>query len=217
MKLLPPEPDLTAVADWVDGRLEDDEAAELARRVTTDPALQSDVAFVRRVAAARSSLPLVEPPALVRQRLRQQLRRWAAQQEPVRGTSVLELVATLVFDSRRQQLAVSTRRLPGGRAPSEVTHLVWRTDLAELVVEVRPDGEGHVRLDGQVLLEHESVSSVFEAQVTGEGVSVTTVEGDTLGRFRLRAPRRASRLRVSNGELSLLAELDLDPGGVGPP
>ena len=212
MNLLPPESDLTTVADWVEGRLSSDDAREMALRVAADPALQEQASFVRRVAASRSALPLVEPPALVRQKLRQQFRRWMAlQQGPARAPSVLELVATLVFDSRRQRLVGGTRRLPGGRAPTDVVHLVWRTDLAELVIEVRPDGEDRVRIDGQVLLEHESLASVFEAEVTGPGFSVTAVDGDMLGRFRLHAPRRASLLQVTNGEISLLADLDLDP------
>ena len=211
MNLAPSDRDLTIVADWLDGRLTADAAAELAARETVDPELQADVAFVRQVKDAGRSLPLVEPPPLVRQKLRQQFRRWADEQ-PTLSSGSLELAGTLIFDSRRQQLALATRRLPAGRSARDVVHLVWRTDLAELVLEVRPDDEDHVRLDGQVLLEHESVSGVFEAEVTGPSSSVTAVDGDILGRFRLRAPRDASLLRVSNGEFCILAALDLDEG-----
>ena len=213
MTLPPSSRDLTAVADWVEGRLDDEAAAEMTERVAADPQLRADAEFVRRVVAARADLPLVEPPDLLRQRLRQQFRRWVSEQ-PSRRTSVLELTATLVHDSRRHRLALSTRRLSGAWSSRDLVHLVWRTGLAELVVDVRPDGDGHVRLDGQVLLEHDSISSVFEAVVTGPGVSVTALDGDTLGRFRVRAPRGATSLRVSNGELAIVAELDL--GGDGP-
>lgn len=215
MNLVPPSQDLTAVADWVDGRLDEAESAAMAERVAQDLELQAHAEFVRSVAAAGASLPMVEPPALVRQRLRQQFRRWAHQQ-PSRAASVLELVGTLIFDSRRQRLTLATRgRRSDGRSPGEVVHLVYRTELAELVLEARPEGTDGVRIDGQVLLEHESASPVFEAEVTGPGVAVATVNGDTLGRFQLRAPRRADRLRVSNGEFSILADLDL--GGADSP
>lgn len=212
MNLVPPHQDLTAVADWVDGRLDDTAAAVMAERVEQEPELRAHAEFVRSVVAAGASLPLIDPPALVRQRLRQQFRRWANQQ-PSRAAAVLELVGTLIFDSRRQRLSLATRgRRSGGRSPGDVVHLVYRTELAELVLEARPDGAGEIRLDGQVLLEHESVSPVFEAEITGPGVTVAAVDGDTLGRFRLRAPREANRLRVSNGEFSILADLDLGRG-----
>ena len=212
MNLVPPHQDLTAVADWVDGRLDEEAATGLAQRIAEEPELRAHAEFVRSVAAAGADLPLVDPPALVRQRLRQQFRRWAHQQ-PSRAASMLELVGTLIFDSRRQRLALATRgRRAAGRSPGDVVHLVYRTELAELVLEARPDGDGLVRLDGQVLLEHESVSPVFEAELTGPGIAVTTVDGDTLGRFQLRAPRQANRLRVSNGEFSILADLQLGSG-----
>lgn len=215
MNWLPAHQDLTAVADWVDGRLDADAAAAMAERVAKDPELRAHADFVRRVVASGASLPLIEPPALVRQKLRQQFRRWVDQQ-PTRTTSMLELVGTLIFDSRRQRLALATRgRRSSGRSPNDVVHLVYRTELAELVLEARAESADTFRLDGQVLLEHESVSPVFEAEVTGPGVTVAAVDGDTLGRFQLRASRQANRLRVSNGEFSILADLDL--GGGDPP
>lgn len=216
MNLEPRDRGLTTVADWLEGRLSADDEADLAERASTDPRLRADVAFVRQVQEAGRALPLVEPPALLRQRLRQQFRRWADQQ-PSRPPDILELVGTLIFDSRRQQLALATRRLPGGRSAGDVVHLVWRTDLAELVLEVRPHDEGHVRLDGQVLLEHESVSGVFEAAVSGPSSSASSVDGDRFGRFSLQAPRDASVLRVSNGEFAILADLHLGPTAGDPP
>ena len=216
MNLAPSDRDLTTVADWLDGRLTAGAAAELAAREPVDPGLRADAAFVRQVRAAGRSLPLVEPPELVRQKLHQQCRR-RADPQPKRLAAVLELVGTLVFDSRRQQLPLATRRLPGGRSAHDVVHLVWHTDLAELVLEVRHDAESHVRLDGQVLLEQESASGVFEAEVTGPSTSVSAVDGDEFGRFSLRAPRDVSVLRVSNGELSLQVDLHLEPDEGGPP
>lgn len=206
--------DLTEIADWVEGRLPEPAAAAVAARVATDPALRADAAFVASVRGAGADLPLVEPPALVRQRLRQQYRGWVARQQP-RTASVLELVATLVLDSRHQRLDLATRRLPRGRADGDVVHLVWRTDRAEVVVDVRPDGDGHVRLDGQVLLVHESTETVFEAEVTGPETHRVALDGDVFGRFRIRVPRESSLLRVTNGELAILAELDLV--GTSPP
>ena len=36
-----------------------------------------------------------------------------------------------------------------------------------------------------------------------------SVDADDLGRFRIEAPRGVTALRVSNGEMTIVAELDL--------
>lgn len=197
---------LATVMDWVGGRVSDleveRELTEMARR---DPAVVADIDWARRLHQSATDLPLLDPPPLLRQRLRQQFRRWASAQglpEP----PLLELSARLVFDSRQDRLAVGMR----GTGPDEgPVHLVWRTEIAELVVQARRQDNGLVRLDGQVLLAHAASAPVFEVTVHGPGIAVRAVDGDVLGRFHARVPDAVDRLVLANGEITLSAPLDL--------
>ena len=55
---------------------------------------------------------------------------------------------------------------------------------------------------------------VFEASVTGPGFTIRTRDGDELGRFSLRdVPRTRCQLKASNGLITVVADLDLDPRG----
>lgn len=201
---MPPER-MALLLDWVQGRLDEDESTRLAAQMAADPRLREDVAWVRRLLETADAMPLVEPPPLLRQKLRQQYRRWA-EERPVAGAPGLELAAELVFDSRRDRLTRATR----GESTEQTTHLVWRTSMAELAVDVRATVAGKVRLSGQVLFGHETSAPVFAAVASGPGFSSTSVEGDVHGRFRLEVPRTVSELRVDNGEITIVAALELE-------
>ncbi|MDO3397844.1 hypothetical protein QWJ41_19115, partial [Nocardioides sp. SOB44] len=126
-----------------------------------------------------------------------------------RASRLLEVVAALVFDSRRQQLGLAVRGAGDGLG-GEAVHLMWQCELADLLLEARSTGAADVvDLRGQVLLSHDSSSPVFTAEVVGAGRSVPSVDADGLGRFRIEAPRGITALRVSNGEMTIVAELDL--------
>ena len=195
-------------ADWVEGRLAPDLAARAAELASSDPDFRAEVAFVHMIIAAGRDLPLVEPPPVLRQRLRQSFQDW--HRSPAsRASRLLEVVAALVFDSRRQQLGLAVRGAGDGLG-GEAVHLMWQCELADLMLEARSTGAGDVvDLRGQVLLSHDSSSPVFTAEVVGAGRSVPSVDADGLGRFRIEAPREVTALRVSNGEMTIVAELDL--------
>lgn len=208
MELEPPSRHhrLDTVMDWVFGRVLDPEVErELTETALNDPGLRADIDWVLRLYQSSTDLPLVDPPPLLRQRLRQQFKRWAREQTPFEPSG-LELSATLVFDSRRDRLAVGMR----GVGPKEGTvHLVWRTEIAEVLVQARRQDCGLVQLDGQVLLGHDTSAPVFEVSVLGPDVAVRVIDGDAFGRFHARVPDTVDQLMLTNGELTLYAPLDL--------
>lgn len=201
-------------AEWVEGRLGPAEARLAEQQAASDPDFRGDVAFVRMVASAGEEMPLVEPPPVLRQRLRQSFQQWhraPARHDARAGDGLLEVFASLVFDSRRQQLQLAVRGAATAMG-GPVVHLMWQCELADLMLEARAgEAPDLVDLRGQVLLAHASASPVFTAVVSGAERRAESVVADELGRFRVIAPREVTSLRVSNGELAIVAELDLSP------
>ncbi len=195
---------LTLVADWVGGTLDRATAALVAAAVEQDPELARDAAWIRWLIRASADHPLVEPPPVLRQRLRQSFRRWA-RDHAVHGDQVVEFPTVLIFDSRRDQLQLAAR----GGAPGDQLHLVFRSELADLVVDARATAPGRFRLSGQVLLGHATSSPVFEAVASGPDVRVVSVDGDDFGRFSADVPDSVERLSVCNGEIRIVATLPL--------
>ncbi len=94
------------------------------------------------------------------------------------------------------------------------TRLQSPAEEGDLLVDVCRIKAGSVRLDGQILLAQPQEAPIFEASVTGAGLTVRTKDGDELGRFSLRdVPERRCQLKASNGLITIVADLDLDPGG----
>lgn len=195
---------LGIVVDWVFGRLPDPHVGqELTETALRDPGLRAEIEWATRLHLVARSLPLADPPPLLRQRLRQQFLGWSAVQG-LPAPTALELDASLVFDSRQDRLAVGVR---GDHGVDEPIHLVWRTEVAELVIQARTQDSGMVRLDGQVLLTHPTASPVFELLAQGPDTTVRSTDGDSLGRFHAVVPQAVDRLRVSNGELTVSAQV----------
>ena len=204
-------PNLAVLADWLEGRLGEEQAAEVADAVEHDSGLADDVAWIRGLVRAREQLPLVDPPALLRQRLEQEFRRRNGA-SPAPGPDAPGAVTPpLVFDSRRDQLALALRA--AGEADGDVVDLVWRSDDVEVVVRARSTSNDRVRLSGQVLTDLAADAPVFEAHASGPAGEVRSVDGDEHGRFRIDVRRDSERLRLSNGELSVEVPLDLHERG----
>jgi hypothetical protein len=206
-------PDLPTLLDWVEDRLPPVAAARVAHQVATgDARLRGTVEWLRGFLATAGSLPLHQPPPIVRQSLRQYFARWA-EARAVMDRQPRELAASVLFDSR-QDLAVTGVR---GAAPTgEAVHLAYTTESADLALDVWRLAGGRVRIDGQVLLADPGSAPVFEATVTGAGFTARAVDGDELGRFHLpdvpAARDGVLDLRVSNGEIAIVASLDLRAG-----
>ncbi|GHJ60295.1 hypothetical protein NOK12_28130 [Nocardioides sp. OK12] len=203
-----PRPPRSLAADWVEGRLSAQDAEHAARLAGSDADFRAEADFVREVLAAGQVMPLVEPPPVLRQRLRQSFQQWHRAPSS-RVSQLLEVVASLVFDSHRHQLGLATRGA-AATMPGPARHLVYRCELADLMVEARVDEDAdQVDLRGQVLLSHDTGSPIFTAEVLCPDRATLSVDADAVGRFSVLAPRGATELRVSNGEMTIIAELDL--------
>lgn len=200
-------PSFATLVDWVDGRLPPSRAAAVADQVAAgDEQIQGAVRWLRRFIGTATSVPMHDPPPIVRQRLRQHFADWSAARAALdRPPQVLS--AALVFDSRRDIALAGVR---AGDAEDETIHLAYSTDAGDLVLDLVPTGAGLRRVDGQVLLPIDARARVFEATVEGPGFVLRTVDGDENGSFAIDGvPESAARLRASNGEIAIVADLEL--------
>lgn len=200
-------PDFATLIDWIEGRLDAEAATEVADAVAAgDPRTRASVQWLHGFLATARTLPLHQPPPIVRQTLRQYFARWAEARAALDRPPV-EYAAGVLFDSRQDLALVGVRAADDA---DDLVHLAFGTDVADLVVDVRRLGAGSVRIDGQVLLADPGAAPIFEASAHGRDVTLRSVDGDELSRFRLPAvPDHVSELRVSNGEIVLVAVLDL--------
>ncbi len=202
----PIRPDMGRLADWLEGRLTSEEARRVAYAVDHgDLSLQAAVQWLRSFLECAEAMPLHLPPPLVQQRLRQHYARWS-RARAILERPVPQIRVTLVFDSRMDRPLVGVR----GSVDDEVVHLAFRGETADLVLDLHPLPGDAVRIEGQVLPIDSGVAPVFEAAAIGPDLAVRAVDGDELGRFTLSpVPRSADRLEAGNGELLLVADLDL--------
>ena len=202
----PDRPDFAVLADWLEGRLDVEQAERVRTAVAAgDPSVRSAVAWLQGFLRTVESVPLHQPPPLLRQRLRQHFRVWA-QGRPARSDQVDTVRAVLVFDSRVNRSLAQVR----GRGEDDTLHLAFRSALADVVIDARLLGNGYARLDGQVLTAHPTRSGVFEAIASAPAFTIRVVDGDELGRFSMSpVPLDRYALKLGNGEFLVTADLDL--------
>ncbi len=198
-------PDFEAVLDWVEGRL-DAAAAEPVERAVADGDARV-VGIVEwatgfRELAARVSLPV--PPPTLRPRLEAVFERWAAERA---RSAPLHISLRLVFDSRQDLVRAGVRAAD----PDDATvHLAYTSDEAEVVLDVERLTPATVRVRGQVLQTRSSSATGVVAEASGPRAVTSSPRGDSLGRFELsRVPDDADELRLDDGEVVLVAALDL--------
>lgn len=201
------QPSFATLLDWLEGRLDDDDAAAVAAAVARgDARTQNMVDWLRRFLKVARAMPLHPPPPIVAQNLRQHFSKWCQAQAAL-GRSPTEVTATLQFDSRLDVALVGVRSADD---EDGTVHLAFTSEVADLVIDAHRLPFGRFRLDGQVLPVVPSKAPVFAATASGPGIQVRTLDGDELGRFTLNeVPDRITELRVSNGEFTIVAAVDL--------
>ncbi len=206
----PDTPYFGTLLDWLEGRLEPEAAAQVAAQVAeADARTRRTVDWLRGFLTTAAELPLHEPPPIVRQSLSQYFARWSRARAELDHRPP-DLQARLLFDSRRDLALAGVRTGPGG---GDAVHLAYAAEAGDLLLDVYPLGDGRVRVNGQVL-PAEPQDPIFEASAAGAGFQVRTRDGDELGRFSLSdVPAARCRLRATNGLVTIVADLDLDPGG----
>jgi hypothetical protein len=207
----PDRPDFGTLLDWLEGRLDPAAAEQVAAQVAAaDERTRRTVDWLRGFLVTAGALPLHEPPPIVRQSLKQHFARWSRARAEL-DQRPRDVHARLLFDSRQDLAPAGVR---AGARDDDAVHLVYTAEEGDVLVDIYRLGPGSVRIDGQVLLAQPQEAPIFEASVAGAGLTVRTRDGDELGRFCLRdVPERQCQLRATNGLITILADLDLDPGG----
>lgn len=206
------------LADLVDDRLSESEAAEVKRRLAdADPRTQADLAWLQALAAFRRTMPLEAPPKRVRETLLTHFRRGAEGRRPERAEGrhrqgfFPRLVAQLTFDSRLQPALVGAR---GG--PTEPGQLLYTTDRMDIELHLLPAESGQVRILGQALPRDPdlNVANCAVQLLAGER-EVGLTSTSTLGEFSFEAVPGGGYTLVlvsEEGEVEL-EHVDLTAGG----
>lgn len=199
-------PGLRTLVDWLEGRLDDERAVEVEAVVAAgDAELSRTVTWLQTFLADTSRHRLQSAPPLVRQRLNQHFRRWSAGSEPA-ASDPPPIIGQLVFDSRRDRPRTAVRGSPG----PGTTHFAYTSPVADVVVDVSPQTDGLVRLEGQVLMADDGAAPVFAAELTTPAFTLRSVDGDEHGRFGFEpCPPAPGRLTLSNGEFSVVVAVGL--------
>ena len=207
----PDRPDFGMLIDWLEGRLDPSAAEQVAAQVAgADERTRRTAEWLRGLLETARAVPLHEPPPIMEQSLIQYFSRWRrARAQP--AYRPCDVYVRLLLDSRQGLVPAGVR---GDASDDDVFHLAYTAEEGDLLIDVYRVGAGLVRLDGQMLLAQPQEAPVFEAFVAGEGFTIRTKDGDELGRFCLRdVPERQCQLRATNGLITIVADLDLGPGG----
>ena len=188
------------LADWVEGRLSEQEARAVEEQVAAaDSATRADAAWLRAFARISEDTVIAPLPPGVRDTL---IERFEAYAEGKARPGFLErLVATLRFDSDLQPA-------PGLRAASAVgspRQLVYSTAAADVAIDVaiivRPrTRDGLLDVYGQILPMESTESGIFGVQLLEGASEVATTATNDLGEFAFEA--------VSPGVYDVLASND---------
>jgi hypothetical protein len=167
------------LADWLDGRLSEEEAEAVAERVArTDEATRAQLEWLRAFVRASATTKLVPPPREVRRAISW---RFAAHAEGQRQPGLLQrLVATLSFDSGLQP----ELGLRSSDSEESQRQLFYTTDAADIALNVRPrPRNGHLDLDGQVFPADDADPASFSVQLLSGADEVGLTTTDELGEF----------------------------------
>jgi len=199
-------PSLARLADWVEGRLSDAEAQQVATQVAgAGAAAQGDLDWLRALAALRGRVVLESPPATVRAALRQAfVERAHTQRQP---SALGRIVAALTFDSGVQLLAAGLRG--AGHAPRQ---MIYATEVLDIALHIQPRPQDQrFDINGQIFPKAALATAAFGAQLLDGAEQVAASAVDDLGEFQfeaLHAGRYAIALE-NNQYRVVLAQIEL--------
>lgn len=193
------EIDFERLADWVEGRLSEEEARAVEEQVAlSGEATRAEAEWLRAFARVGGEVVFEEPPAAVREGL---IRRFDAFSEGWREPNLVQrLVATLSFDGGLQP-ALGVRSAGEGQR-----QLVYSTDAADITLSVRPrPRNGHLDLEGQVFPSGNADPATFSVQLLSGTTEVGMTTADELGEFAFEAvPPGAYQVLVSGERVEIL-------------
>jgi hypothetical protein len=162
-------PDFERIADWLEGRLPAEEAAQVERLVAGDPVGMADAAWLRMFGAIRREVAYEAPPASVRAALIERFE--ARAPEPAVGF-IGRVIARLTFDSFATAGALAVR------GAGEDRQLVFSSDAGAVALAVRERADPSlVDIHGQVMPAGDLPPEAFAVELVASG----RAEGATTG------------------------------------
>lgn len=195
----PDEINFERLADWVEGRLSEEEARAMAQQVErADAQTRERAEWLRAFARASERTTLATPPREVRENLS---RRFAAYAEGVREPGLLRrVVATLSFEGGIEP-AFGVRSARTGETQGQ---LVYSTDVADVAMNFHRRPGGKVDLDGQLFPAGDAEPGGFVVQLVSGGSDVGITTTDELGEFGFESIAAGEYdILVSNAELEI--------------
>jgi hypothetical protein len=199
------QPTFTELLDWLEGRLDDAAGADVADRVAHgDRETTEAVEWIRSFLEGAAKMPLQRPPAEVSAALRRVVAEHVAPWAPGDYTE-----AALAYDSR-------TTRMAGTRADhsssDDVFHLVFETDLGQVVLDVMPVPGDGVDVQGSVAEQLRGRDLPTRVVLTSERVVRRTATCDRDGQFGMSdVPAGIDEIWVEHGETLVRAAVSLRP------
>lgn len=168
------------VIDWLEGRLDPRQAAEMAERAENDPEFAATAEWICELMSMTSDFRLVDPPLRLRPALEQLFD--AKDRKP---GLLKQFVAQLVSDNWDGQPA------PGMRNRgmiADTRQLFFSSDLLDVSTTLRPHPDREVfDLLGQILPLAGIDPGGCSIKLTGEAVLPRLTESDDTGNFEFRA------------------------------
>ena len=193
--LEPGDREFARLADWVEGRLSEEESKAVEGQMASDSAMRLDVAWLRAFNLISKDTVIASPPPEVRGALVEIFERYARTK---RGPGVLKrFVAKLSFDSGRQP-ALGQR---GANTPQSQRDFVYCSEVADITVSLRlRPQDGLWDFDGQIFPLDGTDPGAFGARLLGGPSEAATTTTNYLGEFSFGS--------VSPGTYEVLAKSD---------
>ena len=194
----------TELVDWIDGRLDDERAADVAARIAADDTVETAAAleWIREFKAAAALMPLAVPPEHVRTSVRAAFRRlrapWAGSSDDLH----------LDFDSRFAPLA----GVRSGSGSSDLFHLDFSTVGLAVSLDITPLSGNELLISGAVTgPEHvdEPTTTDWGVVFNSGGAPRRTTAADRAGRFSTQVPDDVDEIWIVSAARRVRAELSL--------
>jgi hypothetical protein len=169
--------DFETLVDWAEGRLPEEEARAVERRLAeADEATRAEAEWLRTFSRASRDVVLEDPPAGQRAELARAFEDYAEGRR--RSGPLRRLVATLSFGGGLQPVA-GVRSGGGGEG-----QLVYTTEAADVALNFRRrPGNGKLDVEGQVFPNDDGEPEAFGVQILSGTDEVGTAATDELGEF----------------------------------
>lgn len=169
------------IIDWLEGRLGEREAAEMAERAAQDPETAAAAHWMRQLMNATSDFQLVDPPLS----LRPALENLFDAQDRKPGL-LRKYMAQLVSDSWDGCPAPGVRNAGTGLA-GETRQMLFSSDLLDISTTLRPHpDEDYFDLLGQILPLAGVDPGIFSVELTSKDAAPRLAESDDEGHFAFR-------------------------------